>query len=69
MTSTRGGVHISGLQVTAPVLLWVKSLDLLLQKLNVSNVKAISGCGQVIVSSARLKSEATRIRVLGCRFF
>ncbi|XP_072235025.1 xylulose kinase [Leuresthes tenuis] len=50
---TQGGVHIHAdrLTVTSPVLMWVKALDLLLDKmkgagLDFSRVKALSGSGQ-----------------------
>ncbi|XP_044032134.1 xylulose kinase isoform X4 [Siniperca chuatsi] len=50
---TRGGVHIHAdrLTVTSPVLMWVKALDLLLDKmkragLDFSRVRAVSGSGQ-----------------------
>ncbi|KAM9718027.1 xylulose kinase-like isoform 1-T3 [Menidia menidia] len=48
---TRGGVHADGLTVTAPVLMWVKALDLLLNRLkgaglDLSRVRALSGSGQ-----------------------
>ncbi|XP_023332715.1 xylulose kinase [Eurytemora carolleeae] len=48
---TQGGVHISGSTVTAPTLMWVKGLDILLEKLRVegvdlSRVGGISGAGQ-----------------------
>ncbi|KAF1373361.1 hypothetical protein PFLUV_G00259760 [Perca fluviatilis] len=50
---TQGGVHIHGdrLTVTSPVLMWVKALDLLLDKvkragLDFSRVRALSGSGQ-----------------------
>ncbi|XP_063062155.1 xylulose kinase [Engraulis encrasicolus] len=50
---TQGGVHVhpDGLAVTSPVLMWVKALDLLLEKMKVagfdfSSVKALSGSGQ-----------------------
>ncbi|XP_037549954.1 xylulose kinase [Nematolebias whitei] len=50
---TQGGVHVhaDGLTVTSPVLMWVKALDLLLDKmkragLDFSQVRAVSGSGQ-----------------------
>uniref|UniRef100_A0AAQ4Q138 Xylulose kinase n=1 Tax=Gasterosteus aculeatus aculeatus TaxID=481459 RepID=A0AAQ4Q138_GASAC len=50
---TNGGVHIhaDGLTVTSPVLMWVKALDLLLDKMKgagfaFSRVRALSGSGQ-----------------------
>ncbi|XP_059182925.1 xylulose kinase [Centropristis striata] len=50
---TQGGVHIhtDRLTVTSPVLMWVKALDLLLDKmkgagLDLSRVRALSGSGQ-----------------------
>uniref|UniRef100_UPI0037E85DEA xylulose kinase n=1 Tax=Semicossyphus pulcher TaxID=241346 RepID=UPI0037E85DEA len=50
---TQGGVHIQAdkLTVTSPVLMWVKALDLLLDKmkragLDFSRVRALSGSGQ-----------------------
>ncbi|KAF7708882.1 xylulose kinase [Silurus meridionalis] len=50
---TQGGVHIheDRVTVTSPVLMWVKALDLLLEKMmsagfDFSRVKAISGSGQ-----------------------
>ncbi|KAM8822660.1 xylulose kinase isoform 2-T3 [Spinachia spinachia] len=50
---TRGGVHVhaDGLTVTSPVLMWVKALDLLLDKMKgaglaFSRVRALSGSGQ-----------------------
>ncbi|TSK16086.1 Xylulose kinase [Bagarius yarrelli] len=50
---TQGGVHIheNRVTVTSPVLMWVKALDLLLEKMkssgfDFSRVKAISGSGQ-----------------------
>ncbi|KAM9337111.1 xylulose kinase-like [Symphorus nematophorus] len=50
---TQGGVHIHAdrLTVTSPVLMWVKALDLLLDKmkgagLDFSRVTALSGSGQ-----------------------
>uniref|UniRef100_A0A674MRH1 Xylulose kinase n=1 Tax=Takifugu rubripes TaxID=31033 RepID=A0A674MRH1_TAKRU len=51
--STRGGVHVhaDGLTVTSPVLMWVKALDLLLDRMkragfDFSRVRALSGAGQ-----------------------
>ncbi|XP_003221954.1 xylulose kinase isoform X1 [Anolis carolinensis] len=51
--STQGGVcvHNDRLTVTSPVLMWVKALDLILEKMkssgfNFSRVKALSGAGQ-----------------------
>lgn len=50
---TQGGVHVhaDGLTVTSPVLMWVKALDLLLDKMkeaefDFSRVRALSGSGQ-----------------------
>jgi len=48
---THGGVNISGSTVTAPTIMWVKALDMLLDKLRVegvdfSSIGAISGAGQ-----------------------
>ncbi|XP_039983015.1 xylulose kinase isoform X2 [Xiphias gladius] len=50
---TRGGVHLGAdrLTVTSPVLMWVKALDLLLDKMkragfDFSRVRALSGSGQ-----------------------
>ena len=48
---TSGGVHSSGRVVTAPTIMWVKGLDMLLDKLRVaglefSSVAGISGAGQ-----------------------
>lgn len=48
---TYGGVHTSGSRVTAPTIMWVKALDMLLDKLRVAgvdfgNVAAVSGAGQ-----------------------
>uniref|UniRef100_A0A1A8QYP0 Xylulose kinase n=1 Tax=Nothobranchius pienaari TaxID=704102 RepID=A0A1A8QYP0_9TELE len=50
---TQGGVylHMDGLTVTSPVLMWVKALDLLLDKMkkegfDFSRVRALSGSGQ-----------------------
>ncbi|XP_040446165.1 xylulose kinase isoform X2 [Falco naumanni] len=50
---TQGGVHIHGdrLTVTSPVLMWVKALDMVLEKMkslgfNFSQVRALSGAGQ-----------------------
>ncbi|XP_040921617.1 xylulose kinase isoform X2 [Toxotes jaculatrix] len=50
---TRGGVHLhaDGLTVTSPVLMWVKALDLLLDKMKRAGfdffrVRALSGSGQ-----------------------
>ncbi|XP_030624429.1 xylulose kinase isoform X2 [Chanos chanos] len=50
---TQGGVHVHGdrLTVTSPVRMWVKAVDLILQKMknngfDFSNVKALSGSGQ-----------------------
>lgn len=50
---TRGGVHVHAdrLTVTSPVLMWVKALDMLLDKMkeagfDFSRVKALSGSGQ-----------------------
>ncbi|XP_036410021.1 xylulose kinase [Megalops cyprinoides] len=51
--STQGGVHVHSdrLTVTSPVLMWVKALDIILQKMknagfDFSKVKALSGSGQ-----------------------
>nr|XP_057916883.1 xylulose kinase-like isoform X1 [Doryrhamphus excisus] len=51
---TEGGVHVAadGLRITSPVLMWVKALDLLLEKMqkegfDFSSVQALSGSGQV----------------------
>ncbi|XP_051739010.1 xylulose kinase [Ctenopharyngodon idella] len=50
---THGGVHIheDQLTVTSPALMWVKALDVLLEKMrnagfDFSRVKAVSGSGQ-----------------------
>ncbi|XP_053266105.1 xylulose kinase isoform X5 [Podarcis raffonei] len=50
---TQGGVHVHSdrLTVTSPVLMWVKALDMILEKMkssgfNFSRVKALSGAGQ-----------------------
>ena len=48
---THGGVHVSGDRVTAPTIMWVKAVDMLLDKLRVegvdfSTVAAVSGAGQ-----------------------
>nr|XP_057916917.1 xylulose kinase-like isoform X2 [Doryrhamphus excisus] len=50
---TEGGVHVAadGLRITSPVLMWVKALDLLLEKMqkegfDFSSVQALSGSGQ-----------------------
>ncbi|XP_068437442.1 xylulose kinase [Clinocottus analis] len=50
---TQGGVHVhaDGLTVTSPVLMWVKALDLLMDKMKraglvFSRVRALSGSGQ-----------------------
>ncbi|KAM4689628.1 xylulose kinase [Discoglossus pictus] len=50
---TQGGVHVHSdrLTVTSPVLMWIKALDLILDRmksscLNLSKVKALSGTGQ-----------------------
>ncbi|KAG9347787.1 hypothetical protein JZ751_003802 [Albula glossodonta] len=50
---TQGGVHVQsdGLTVTSPVLMWVKALDIILEKMknagfDFSRVKALSGSGQ-----------------------
>lgn len=48
--------HADGITVTSPTLMWVKALDLLLNKLKAdgldcSKVAAISGCGQVLNNS------------------
>lgn len=48
---TYGGVQTSGSKVTAPTIMWVKALDMLLDKLRVAgvefaNVAAVSGAGQ-----------------------
>ena len=49
---THGGVHASDRRVTAPPIMWVKALDMLMEKLRIlgvdfSKVAAISGAGQV----------------------
>ncbi|KAJ7322140.1 hypothetical protein JRQ81_018427 [Phrynocephalus forsythii] len=51
--STQGGIYVHNdrLAVTSPVLMWVKALDLILEKMkssgfNFSGVKALSGAGQ-----------------------
>ena len=49
---TNGGVIIQGNKVTSPTIMWVKALDILMEKLRITgidfdNVRAISGCGQV----------------------
>ena len=50
---THGGVHAgSGGKVTSPTIMWVKALDMLMEKLritgiDISEVVAISGCAQV----------------------
>uniref|UniRef100_A0A8V1A773 Xylulose kinase n=1 Tax=Gallus gallus TaxID=9031 RepID=A0A8V1A773_CHICK len=50
---TQGGAHVHGdrLTVTSPVLMWVKALDMILEKMkssgfNFSQVRALSGAGQ-----------------------
>ncbi|XP_072454308.1 xylulose kinase isoform X1 [Notamacropus eugenii] len=50
---TQGGVHVHSdkLTVTSPVLMWVKALDIILEKMkssgfNFSRVRALSGAGQ-----------------------
>ncbi len=49
---TQGGVHMVGKVVTAPTVMWVKALDMLMEKLRIAGidfdrVAALSGCGQV----------------------
>ena len=49
---TSGGVKKNGLTITAPTIMWVKALDLLLDKLRITgldfgDVEALSGAGQV----------------------
>ena len=49
---THGGVHAHEKRVTAPPIMWVKALDMLMEKLRIagvdfSRVAAISGAGQV----------------------
>ncbi len=49
---TSGGVNIRGKVVTAPAIMWVKALDMLMEKVRISGVDfmdvvGISGCGQV----------------------
>ena len=48
---TAGGVHSAGRKVTAPTIMWVHALDMMMDKLRVaglefSSVAAISGAGQ-----------------------
>ena len=48
---TAGGVHTNGRKVTAPTIMWVHALDMMMDKLRVaglefSSVAAISGAGQ-----------------------
>ena len=48
---TAGGVHTSGRKVTAPTIMWVHALDMLMDKLRVAGVEfwrvaGISGAGQ-----------------------
>jgi xylulokinase len=49
---THGGVHTFDKRVTAPPIMWVKALDMLMERLRIagvdfSRVVAISGAGQV----------------------
>jgi len=55
---TSGGVKKNGLTITAPTIMWVKALDLLLDKLRITgldfgDVEALSGAGQVTHSWRR----------------
>uniref|UniRef100_A0A8D0LC00 Xylulose kinase n=1 Tax=Sphenodon punctatus TaxID=8508 RepID=A0A8D0LC00_SPHPU len=57
---TQGGVHVHSdrLTVTSPVLMWVKALDVILEKMkssgfNFSQVRALSGAGQVSFKRGR----------------
>ncbi|KAJ3040796.1 hypothetical protein HDV00_010411 [Rhizophlyctis rosea] len=48
---TKGGCNANGLEVTAPTVMWVEALDMLLERLKArnfpfGNVKGVSGCGQ-----------------------
>jgi len=56
---THGGVHIQEKRVTAPPIMWVKALDMLMEKLRIvgvdfSRVKAISGAGQVSIVQKKI---------------
>lgn len=48
---TVGGVNVKGRQVTAPTIMWVKALDMLMEKIRIAgvdfaDVAGVSGCGQ-----------------------
>ncbi|KAJ3036906.1 hypothetical protein HK097_003673, partial [Rhizophlyctis rosea] len=48
---TKGGCNANGLEVTAPAIMWVEALDILLDRLqkrgfNFADVRGVSGCGQ-----------------------
>ncbi|XP_053715108.1 xylulose kinase [Synchiropus splendidus] len=68
---TQGGVHVraDGLTVTSPVLMWIKALDLLLDKMKAagfqfSRVRALSGCGQQHGSVYWRRGSAHKLRQL-----
>jgi xylulokinase len=49
---TSTGFHAKGKVVTSPTIMWVKALDMLMEKIRISGVDfsevaALSGCGQV----------------------
>lgn len=49
---TSGGVKRNGLSITAPTVMWVKALDLLMDQLKITgldfqDIRAVSGAGQV----------------------
>jgi xylulokinase len=51
---TNGGVKKNGSSITAPTVMWVKALDLLMDQLKITgldfqDISAISGAGQVSV--------------------
>ncbi|TRY68841.1 hypothetical protein TCAL_03047 [Tigriopus californicus] len=48
---THGGVLVSGNRVTSPAIMWVKALDMVMEKIRISGIDfgqiaALSGCGQ-----------------------
>lgn len=71
--STQGGVHkhSDGKRVTAPSIMWIKALDILLEKLKVngldfSTVAGVSGAGQVSKEFPQILN--TQIQTILCSY-
>lgn len=68
---THGGVLVSGNRVTSPTIMWVKALDMVMEKIRISGIDfgqiaALSGCGQV--SSCHFIGKRSVCRKVTCKF-